>query len=425
RARGKVVYLEAESGYSKSLMAEICEATEYALDDVLKIEGKLDLKYVFELAAYINMPEIRYPTYKPKQMKYENIFEKIKSGDFLLQLPYESFQPTTDFLAQASKDPSVLAIKITLYRADEDSRIIKALKDAARNKKQVTVLVELKARFDEEKNIIWARELEYSGCHVIYGIPGMKIHSKIAMVVRNEGGRICRYLHLSTGNYNEKTALIYTDTGFFTCNDDFGSDISDVFNVITGYSLPSRWKRIVSAPNDLREYCFELIEKEMECQKKYKNGLIIAKMNSLEDPKIIEKPYEASCAEVKIKLIVRGICCLVPGVKGLSENIEIRSIVGRYLEHSRVFLFNNNNDKRIFLSSADWMRRNLDKRIEVLFEVTKGELKENLAALLDINLNDSLKARLLTSDKTYFRPVRIFGSTNAQEVLERTYGNSK
>ena len=329
--------------------------------------------------------------------------------------------PTCELIAAAAKDPDVLAIKMTLYRTNEDSAIIKALMEAAKNRKQVTVVVEIKARFEEEKNIQWSRELEQAGCHVIYGIAGLKIHSKMTLIVRKEEGRIRRYVHLATGNYNEKTANVYTDIGFFTANDDFARDIADVFNVITGYSLPSPWKRVISSPHDLRKYFFDLIDKEIEAQQAHKNGLIIAKMNALEDTQIIEKLYAASQAGVKIRMIVRGICSLVPGVEGLSENIEVRSIVGRFLEHSRIFYFNNNGNGRIFLSSADWMTRNFDRRIELLFEITKPEIKSHVQFILDSYLKDTRKARVLKSDRSYGRIKKEGETFDVQEYFINHY----
>jgi polyphosphate kinase len=277
------------------------------------------------------------------------------------------------------------------------------------------------------------RELEEAGCHVMYGIPGMKIHSKIALIVRKEEQAIRRYVHLSTGNYNEKTATQYTDIGYFTANDDFARDISDMFNVITGYSVPARWKRIISSPFDLRQYFCELIDTEIEAQKQYGNGSIFAKMNSLEDTKMIDKLYEASGAGVRVRLIVRGICCLVPGVEGMSETVEVRSIVGRFLEHSRVYVFNNNANPRVFLSSADWMTRNLSRRIELLFEVVREELKEHLIYVMETYWKDEKKTRVLIADKGYVRagagPVACSGSGpeageegfNAQEFLISRY----
>lgn len=421
RPRAKVVYLESESSAKDELLELLCKILDFPKEEVSSISGDLDLTFLFELIPHIHKPDLLYRSYTPAKPDYQNIFDKIKEGDFLTHLPYQSFEPTIDFLQSASSDDNVLAIKMTLYRTNEDSAIIKALKEAAKNRKQVTVLVELKARFEEEKNITWAKELEESGCHVIYGMPGIKIHSKMTLIVRKEEGRINRYVHLSSGNYNEKTAKVYTDIGYFSSNDDFAKDISDVFNVITGYSLPSRWKRIISSPYDLRQYFFELIDKEMECQKKYKNGFIFAKINSLEDTQIIEKLYAASCAGVKIRLIVRGICSLIPRAAGMSENIEVKSIVGRFLEHSRIFMFNNNSNYRMFLSSADWMSRNFDRRIEILFEIYKEEIKDNLKLILETYWKDNVKSRGLKADGNYAKEQAETEGINAQEFFVNYY----
>jgi polyphosphate kinase len=401
RPRAKVVSLFVEKACTDELLQALTEALAFSKEDVAFVQGEMDLTFLFQLAAQVPEARLSYPAHVAPKIVYDNIFDRIKESDMLVHVPYQSFQPTIDLIKTAAGDPDVLAIKMTLYRASEDSEIIAALKLAAKNKKQVTVLVEIKARFDEERNIGWARQLEEAGCHVIYGIPGMKIHSKIALIVRREEGRTRRYVHLSTGNYNEKTARVYTDLGYFTSNDDFARDVSDVFNVITGYSQPARWKRVISSPYDLREYFIELIDKEIEFQKDHKSGFIFAKMNSLEDTKIVEKLYQASQAGVKIRLVVRGICILVPGVPGLSENIKVKSVIGRFLEHSRIFLFNNNSDFRVFLSSADWMSRNFDKRIELLFEISQQSLKDQLRAILEATWKDNQKARVLLPQRTY------------------------
>ncbi len=421
RPKAQVVHMEIEKGCDTELLEALCENIEFPLEEVTAIDGDFDLTYCFELMGQVKEGDLYYRGFVPAKVPYENIFDRIKEGDFLLHPPFQSFYATVDLIRTAARDENVLAIKMTLYRASEDSAIVEALQEAAKNRKQVTVLVEIKARFDEERNINWVRQLEVAGCHVVYGIAGMKIHSKITLVVRKEEGRIRRYVHLSTGNYNEKTAKIYTDIGYFTANDDFARDISDVFNVITGYSLPARWKRIISSPFDLREYFFELIDGEIECQKKYKNGLIFAKMNSLEDPKIIEKLYQASQAGVTVRLIVRGICCLLSGIRGLSETIEVRSIVGRFLEHSRIFTFHNNGEARVFLSSADWMQRNFDRRIELLFEILKQDLKDRLLDLMEIYWQDNVKARVLQPDGTYARPGCAGEKMNSQESLVQLY----
>jgi polyphosphate kinase len=421
RPRARVIYLSVEDGASDGLMDTLSAALSFLKEEVAFIKGAFDLTFLFQLVGQEAAAGLFYPPLNAPVPSYENIFDRIREDDLLLHVPYQSFQPTVDLLKAAAADPAVLAIKMTLYRASEDSQLIAALKEAARNRKQVTVLVELKARFDEEKNILWARQLEEAGCHVIYGIPGVKIHSKITLVVRREEERTRRYVHLSTGNYNEKTARVYTDLGYFTANDDFARDISDMFNVITGYSLPARWKRVISSPYDLREYFFELVDREIACQKEHGNGLIFAKMNSLEDTRMVDKLYEASQAGVKVNLVVRGICVLVPGVPGLSDNITVKSIVGRFLEHSRIYLFNNNSDFRVFLSSADWMSRNFDKRIELLFELRQQEHKDHLRFILENCWKDNQKSRTLLAQRTYSFIKAGQEKFNAQEFFLEHY----
>jgi polyphosphate kinase len=420
RPKAKVVCLEMESSSDTQLQEIICQEMDFAKEEISFIEEELDLSFLSEINSQTSKPQLNYPVFTPGKIEFEDIFEKIKENDFILHLPYQSFTTTLELLQKASRDPQVLGIKMTLYRTNDDSAIIKALKEATKNKKQVTILVEIKARFDEEKNINWARELEEAGCHVIYGLPGMKTHSKMTLIVRKEE-RIRRYVHLSTGNYNERTSGIYTDIGYFTANDDFARDISDLFNVITGYSMPSRWKRIVTSPDDMREYFLELIEREIQLHKNYKNGLIFIKMNSLEDTKIIEKLYAASCAGVKIRIIVRGICCLIPGIPGLSESVKVKSIVGRFLEHSRIYIFNNNSDPLVFLSSADWMSRNFDRRIELLFEIQKQGIKNHLRFIMDTYWKDTAKSRALDQNGKYSRIQTQDNRFNAQEALIKHY----
>lgn len=422
RPKAKVVYLEVEKSCPGGLLETLCLGLDFPKEEGVPIVSHLDLSYLYELISMADRPQLCYPNFLPAKIEYENIYDRIHEGDFMTHVPFQSFYPTVDLIQTAAKDKDVLAIKMTLYRTSEDSAVVRALKEAAKNKKQVTVLVEIKARFEEEKNIAWARELEAAGCHVIYGLSGLKIHSKMTLIVRKVDGHIRRYVHLSTGNYNEKTAKVYTDIGYFTTNDDFAKDISDIFNVITGYSVPMPWKRIVSSPNDLRQYFFDLIQKEIQAQKKYKNGRIFAKMNSLEDPQMIEKLYAASAQGVKIQLVVRGICCLIPGVADLSENIEVRSVVGQFLEHTRIFIFNNNASPRIFLSSADWMTRNFDRRIELLFEITKEDIKDHLQFLMETYWKDNAKARILQPDKTYAKHPESLEKFNAQEFLLKHYG---
>lgn len=395
RTWGDVIYLETERDASPLLLDRLCEGLPFEQDQVTSLGERIDLKYLFELYSKVSKPELCFPSHVPHKIPYDDIFSKIAEEDFINHLPYQSFYPVRDLVQSAAEDENVLAIKMTLYRTNSNSFIIQALKDAAQNGKQVTVLVEIKARFDEENNIRLVRDLEAAGCHVIYGIPGLKIHSKVTLVVRKEEGLIRRYVHLATGNYNEKTAKVYTDIGYFTANDDVGREVSEVFNVITGFSDAAQWRRITAAPHNLRDTFAMLIEREIGNQKKYGNGRIWAKMNSLEDTEIIERLYAASSAGVKIQLVVRGICCLIPGRDGLSENIEVRSIVGRFLEHSRIYVFNNNGNSRVFLASADWMQRNLDRRIELMFEVYKEDIKNHFFDIIQLCWRDNQKARVI------------------------------
>lgn len=422
RTFAKPVRLEVEGDCSSELLQMLCDGLNFPLVEVTKISSALDLTFLFELFSRVDTARISYETHIPKKIEYDNIFEKIKEQDLLIHMPYQSFFPTVDLIQSAARDPHVLAIKMTLYRTNKGSAIIDALKEAAQNGKQVTTLVEIKARFDEENNIRWTRQLEEAGCHVIYGLPGLKVHSKMTLVVREEEGRIRRYVHLSTGNYNEKTANVYTDLGYFTVNEDFARDISELFNVITGYSQPTSWEGIVTAPHNLRENTLALIDREIKFQNKYKNGKIFAKFNSLEDHIIIDKLYEASQAGVKIGLLVRGICCLVPGIKDLSDNIEVRSIVGRFLEHTRTFIYNNNGSPRVFLGSADWMSRNFDRRIEILFEINKAGLKSHLMEVMDLSWKDNQKAWELTAAQKYQKVKSKTAPFNFQNHLIKLYG---
>ena len=329
----------------------------------------------------------------------EDIFTQISRNDILLHHPYESFDPVVDFVRQAANDENVLAIKQTLYRVSGNSPIIASLAKAADNGKQVTVLVELKARFDEENNIQWAKKLEKSGCHVIYGLMGLKTHSKITLVVRKEDEGIKRYVHLGTGNYNDATAKLYTDMGLLTCNEAIGEDATAVFNMISGYSEPKQWNKLSLAPYWLRDRFLYLIRREAMYAKEGRKAFITAKMNSLCDKEIIAALYEASSAGVEINLIVRGICCLKTGIPGISENIHVRSIVGTFLEHSRIFYFGNGGNEEVYMASADWMPRNLDKRVEILFPVEDERLKTEVINILNIQLADTLKAHILVGDQ--------------------------
>lgn len=422
RSFAKPVYLELEADCGAELRAMLCDGLNFNEKEVTYIKSNFDLTFLFELFSHVDVARLTYDDFIPEKIDYEHIFDRIKDGDLLIHMPYQSFSPTSDLVQSAARDPNVLAIKMTLYRTNKGSAIIDALKEAAINGKQVTTLVEIKARFDEANNIKWTRQLEEAGCHVIYGIPGIKVHSKMTLVVREEEGKIQRYVHMSTGNYNESTSNIYTDIGYFTSNEDVARDISELFNVITGYSLPSRWDSIVTSPDNLRDYTVSLIDREIKFQKKYGNGKIFAKFNSLEDLKIVDKLYEASNAGVKIRLVVRGICCLIPGVKGMSDNIEVRSIIGRFLEHSRIFIYNNNDSPRVFMGSADWMRRNFDRRIELLFEVHKQDLKSHLIKVMDYSWKDNQKAWVLGRDQQYTKPKSKSAPFSFQNYLLKLYG---
>ena len=353
----------------------------------------------------------------PELLAHEDLFLAISHKDVLLHHPYDSFGTVIKLIKQASVDPNVLAIKQTLYRVSGNSPIVKTLAEAAENGKQVTVLVELKARFDEENNINWALRLEKAGCHVIYGVAGLKTHCKALLIVRRENNKIKRYFHVGTGNYNDITAKLYTDVSIVSCNDELAQDISDIFNKLTGHFNYKQMRLATLAPEDMRNKFTELIENEREQVKKGNKGKIIAKMNSLVDQDIIEKLYAASQDGVEITLIVRGICCLRPGVKGLSENITVRSIVGRFLEHSRIFYFFNNGKEDMFIGSADWMERNLNKRIELMIPVLEAEPKHKLKVILEYNLRDNVKSRELNKDGRYEKVKTDQEPFNSQEEL--------
>ncbi len=353
-------------------------------------------------------------------MPGEDIFEAIKKGDILLHHPYQSFGPVVEFIRQAANDKRVLAIKMTLYRVSGHSPIIASLAQAAENGKQVTVLVELKARFDEENNIVWAKKLEQAGCHVIYGIVGLKTHSKIALVVRREEEGIRRYVHLGTGNYNDSTAKLYTDCGMLTCSEAVGEDATAVFNMLSGYSEPLSWNYLLMAPLWLRKKFLKLIRRETRNAMEGRQAYIRAKMNSLCDQEIIEALYEASTAGVRIQLLVRGICCLKSGIQGVSENIHVRSIVGNFLEHSRIFDFCNDGHCEVYMGSADWMPRNLDRRVEIVFPVLDEALKRKVLHILDVEFEDNVKAHVLQPDGTYEKiDKRGKVLINSQEIFAR------
>ena len=405
RQWGEVIRLEVDEKIDKKLLKILKEAFEIASEDIFKIPGPIDLTFLMKLYGLEGYDHLRYEPYKPQPVpeiaKDADIFEEIKKKDILLHHPYQTFEPVVDFIRQASVDPNVLAIKQTLYRVSGNSPIIASLAQAAENGKQVTVLVELKARFDEEHNIVWAKKLEKAGCHVIYGLVGLKTHSKIALVVRKEEDGIRRYVHLGTGNYNDSTAKLYTDMGMFTCSESYGEDATAVFNMLSGYSEPKHWNRLAVAPIWLRRKFLYLIQREIKHAKAGKEAHIIAKMNSLCDKEIIEALYEASSAGVKIELIVRGICCLKVGIPGISEHISVHSIVGNFLEHSRIFYFRNDGVEEYYMGSADWMPRNLDRRVEILFPVEDEELKGKVRHILEVQLADNTKAHILQPDGGY------------------------
>ena len=410
RQWGQAIRLEVEAGMDKRLLKKLRQELKIKEEDIFKINGPLDLTFLMKLSGLEGYDKLRTPKYTPQPAKWLNgedhLFDQIRDHDVLLHHPYETFDPVVDFVKQASKDPNVLAIKKTLYRVSSHSPIIASLAAAAENGKQVTVLVELKARFDEENNIIWARKLEQAGCHVIYGLVGLKTHSKITLVVRKEEDGIRRYVHLGTGNYNDSTAKLYTDMGLLTCRKAIGEDATAVFNMLSGYSEPAFWNKLAISPIRLRDRFTQLINREKEFAKKGKKAFIRAKMNSLCDAGIISSLYEAAAAGVKIELVVRGICCLKTGMPGISENITVRSIVGDFLEHSRIFHFYNNGFEEVYMGSADWMPRNLDKRVEILFPVEDDALKAEVIHILDIQLADNEKARILQKNGTYRRAAK-------------------
>ena len=405
RQWGEAIRLQVEAGIDKKLLKVLKKELRIKEDDIFHINGPLDLTFLMKLSGMEGYDELKVPKYTPQQPKWlnseDNLFAQIRDHDVLLHHPYETFDPVVNFVREAAKDPDVLAIKQTLYRVSSHSPIIASLAAAAENGKQVTVLVELKARFDEENNIIWARKLEQAGCHVIYGLVGLKTHSKITLVVRREEDGIRRYVHLGTGNYNDSTAKHYTDMGLLTCNKAIGEDATAVFNMLSGYSEPAVWNKLAVAPLWLRDRFTEMIRRETDFAKAGKKAFIKAKMNSLCDAKIIASLYEASAAGVQIELVVRGICCLKTGIPGVSENIHVRSIVGDFLEHSRIFYFHNNGHEEVYMGSADWMPRNLDKRVEILFPVEDETLKQEVIHILDIQLQDTLKAHILQPDGSY------------------------
>lgn len=421
RKRGAAVRLEifkTNNNRIKRFLEENLDVTEM---EVYEINGPLDPTCFFKFIGMKGMWPWLYEPFVPQRPLElpddSDLFAAIRENDILLHHPYESFDPVVKLVSDAADDPQVLAIKQTLYRVSGNSPIVAALARAAENGKQVTVLVELKARFDEENNILWARRLEKAGCHVIYGLVGLKTHAKIILIVRKEDNGIKRYLHLGTGNYNDSTAKLYTDLGLMTANDEFGSDASAFFNLLSGYSEPPVWNKLVMAPLGLREKIYALIDNEIAMVRAGREGHIIAKMNSLIDQPVIQKLYEASAAGVHIDLIVRGICGLRTGIEGISDNITVRSIVGRQLEHSRIFWFANGGEEQLYLSSADWMPRNLNDRVELFFPVETEEHIHRIKALLDLYLRDNVGAHMMQSNGTYRRVRNKLEPVSAQSTL--------
>lgn len=420
RRWGEAIRLEIEENADKRLLKRLKKELDIHTGDIFSINGPLDLTFLMKMYGMEGFDHLKAPRYIPQPnpafINDDDIFTNIRKGDILLHHPYESFDPVVNFVKTAARDPQVLAIKQTLYRVSGNSPIVAALAEAADRGKQVFVLVELKARFDEENNINWAKTLEKAGCHVIYGLLGLKTHSKITLVVRREEDGIRRYVHLGTGNYNDSTAKLYTDCGILTCHPQIGEDATAVFNMMSGYSEPLHWNQLVVAPIWLRKRFLRMIKRETDHAKAGREAKIIAKVNSLCDRDIIAALYEASCAGVKIDLIVRGICCLKAGIPNLSENIKVRSIVGNFLEHIRIFYFENDESPEVYMGSADWMPRNLDRRVEIIFPILDENLKEKAIHILKVQLEDNMKAHILQPDGSYAK-IDLRGKTHlcAQE----------
>ena len=408
RQWGQAIRLEVENSVDRRLLKVIAQELCVDETEIYRIDGPLDLTFLMKLYKLEGFDRLKEHAYSSPQSVPElpadcDIFEEIRKGDILMHHPYQTFDPVVRFVSSAAADPSVLAIKQTLYRVSGNSPIIAALAKAADNGKQVTVLVELKARFDEENNIVWAKMLEKAGCHVIYGLVGLKTHCKITLVVRREDDGIRRYVHLATGNYNDSTARQYTDVGMFTCREAYGEDATAVFNMLSGYSEPLAWNRLSLAPLWLKDRILYLIQRETENARKGESSHIIAKMNSICHQEVIAALYEASAAGVRIDLIVRGICSLKTGIPGVSDNITVRSIVGNYLEHSRIFYFENAGKPEYYCSSADWMPRNLERRVEIMFPVENTGLRAKIMHILETELHDTEKAHILNPDGIYIK----------------------
>lgn len=423
RKSGSAVRLELDCRTSEKENVEwLIDQLEIEDNDIYYLDGPVDLTFLFGLVDHLSH-KLKYLTYEkytpqpPRSLGNKNIYQLSLERDIFFHHPYESFEPIVDFIRQAADDPNTIAIKQTLYRVSKDSPIINSLKEAAENGKQVTVLVELKARFDEENNVHWARMLEDAGCHVIYGMTHLKTHSKIALVVKRINNELTSFVHLGTGNYNDKTAKLYTDMGIITTNKDIAEDAINFFNYLSGYSTKPEYNKLIVAPYDIRDVFIDRIDKEIRSHLQHGNGKIMMKMNSLTDKTIIEKLFEASQAGVKIQLIIRGICCLKPGIPGISENIEVVSIVGRLLEHSRIYYFHNNSEAHIYLSSADVMTRNMIKRVEILFPVEDKSIGQRLVNYMNLQLSDNQKGRYQDAQGLYHYVENNSSPLNSQSYL--------
>lgn len=423
RKRGTAVRLEVDGrDATHEDIVWIMNQLEVQDNDVYFLDGPLDLTMLSDLVGHLSnkLKHLKYNKYVPQipqSLGDNNIYDLSLKRDIFFHHPYESFEPIVDFIREASEDPETIAIKQTLYRVSKDSPIINSLKNAAENSKQVTVLVELKARFDEENNVHWARMLEDAGCHVIYGMTHLKTHSKISLVVKRINNKLTSFVHLGTGNYNDKTAKLYTDMGIITTNNEIGEDAINFFNYLSGYSIKPVYNKLIVAPFDIRDVFLARIDNEIKTHLEHGNGKIIMKMNSLTDKDIILKLFEASCAGVKVQLIIRGICCLKPGVPGISENIEVVSIVGRFLEHSRIYYFHNNGEDKIYLSSADAMTRNMIKRVEILFPVEDKAIASRLLDYMNLQLSDNQKGRYQDQNGNYHYIENNLSPLNSQAYL--------
>lgn len=423
RKRGTAVRLEVDGrDATHEDIVWIMNQLEVQDNDVYFLDGPLDLTMLSDLVEHLSnkLKHLKYNKYVPQipqSLGNNNIYDLSLKRDIFFHHPYESFEPIVDFIREASEDPDTIAIKQTLYRVSKDSPIINSLKNAAENGKQVTVLVELKARFDEENNVHWARMLEDAGCHVIYGMTHLKTHSKISLVVKRINNKLTSFVHLGTGNYNDKTAKLYTDMGIITTNNEIAEDAINFFNYLSGYSIKPVYNKLIVAPFDIRDVFLARIDNEIKTHLEHGNGKIIMKMNSLTDKDIILKLFEASCAGVKVQLIIRGICCLKPGVPGISENIEVVSIVGRFLEHSRIYYFHNNGEDKIYLSSADAMTRNMIKRVEILFPVEDKAIASRLLDYMNLQLSDNQKGRYQDQNGNYHYIENNLSPLNSQAYL--------